>query len=180
MIREIKKGVFEISFDNFGSIVYLLFLEKSKVLIDTSSSENREELIFSLRELNLGLEDIDTIILTHGHYDHVENVDIFPSARIYGNFSNKINRDHGQTKIENILPVSELENKFSELKVFCVPGHTPGDIVILYENILFSGDVIFHGGYIGRNDFPESNPEDQIKSLQVVSNLKFDILCPGH
>lgn len=195
MIKRILSEVTAIHFQNFGSIVYLLQLtsnhKPSTVLIDTSSKENAKELISSLKYLKLTPKDINTIILTHAHYDHTENIDLFPNAKIYGNFTKIINPNHSQTQESKILPIKdcplihfcsnyELQTTSYPLRTFSTPGHTPGDIIILYKNILFSGDVVFHGGYIGRNDFPESNIKDQEKSLQMLSKLKFDTLCPGH
>jgi len=178
MINKISSEVTEINFQNFGSIVYLIKLPKNNILIDTSSKENSKELISSLKSLGLSPEEINTIILTHAHYDHVENINLFAKAKIYGNFTRKINSDHSQTEIKNILPIEKQPIK--EFEIYKTPGHTKGDIIIIYKNILFSGDVVFHGGYIGRNDFPESNITEQQKSLQLISKLKFDILCPGH
>ena len=182
MIKKTSKEVTEIHFQNFGSIVYLIQLTnpKTQILIDTSSKENAQELIDSLNELNLTPKDIDTIILTHAHYDHTQNIKLFPNAKIYGNFTHIINSDHTQTKEPRILPISEIPLPTNNFQFFPLPGHTPGDIAILYKNILFSGDIIFHNGYIGRNDFPESNPEKQEESLRKLQNIKFDILCPGH
>lgn len=36
-----------------------------------------------LRTINLRPEDIDTIILTHAHFDHIDNLDAFPNAAVY-------------------------------------------------------------------------------------------------
>jgi hydroxyacylglutathione hydrolase len=178
MIKKINPVVTSMEFNHFGSIVYLIQLPKENILIDTSSKENAFELIQSLKELNLKPKDIGIIIFTHGHYDHVENVGLFPNAKIYGNFTKIINLNHAQTEIKNILPIEKQPIK--EFKIFKTPGHTQGDIIILYKNILFSGDVIFHNGYIGRTDFLESNPTEMQKSLEFIKTLKFDILCPGH
>ncbi|MDA3836759.1 MAG: MBL fold metallo-hydrolase [Nanoarchaeota archaeon] len=182
MIKQITSEVTSIEFKKFGSIVYLIRLavngQLSTVLIDTSSKENKEELLSELSKLNLKSEDIQTIILTHAHYDHIENTNLFPNAKIYGNFTKSINTYHSQTELRNILPIDNQPIK--DFQIHKLPGHSPGDIAILYKNILFSGDIIFHSGYIGRNDFPESNLKEQQKSLQILSKLKFDTLCPGH
>jgi glyoxylase-like metal-dependent hydrolase (beta-lactamase superfamily II) len=178
MITQISPEITEINFQNFGSIIYLIQLPNQNILIDTSSKENSEELIQSLSQLNISTENINTIILTHAHYDHTENMNLFPNAKIYGNFTKQINPDHTQTEIKNILPIENQPIK--EFKIYKTPGHTQGDILIQYKNILFTGDVIFHDGYIGRTDFPESNQEKMDKSLEFIKTLKFDILCAGH
>lgn len=218
MITQISPEVKAIQFQNFGSIVYLLQLPNNNILIDTSSKENSKELLSSLTSINLTPKDINTIILTHAHYDHTENINLFPNAKIYGNFTKQINSDHAQKEIPNILPIEKLPNakieqsssnnnyeqkriignqgehknsngqsgigmedcSQKELKIHKTPGHTEGDILIQYKNILFSGDIIFHNGYIGRTDFPESNPEQMKQSLEFIKTLNFDILCPGH
>lgn len=161
MITKISPEVHAIHFENFGSIVYLIQIKQQKILIDTSSKENKEELIQELKNLNIKPEEITTIILTHEHYDHVENVNLFPLAKVYSS--------------ENIDKL-----KIEEFKIYSTPGHTQNDIIILYKNILFSGDVIFHNGYIGRTDFPESDENKMKKSLEFIKTLKFNVLCPGH
>jgi len=218
MITEISPEVKAIHFQNFGSIVYLIQLSNQNILIDTSSKENKEELIYSLAHLNLTPKKINTIILTHAHYDHTENINLFPNAKIYGNFTKQINPNHTQTEIQNILPIEKLQiakikqssfkNNYEQkriisnlgenhksngrsgigmedcsqkiFKIYKTPGHTQGDIVIQYKNILFSGDTIFHEGYIGRTDFPESDENKMQQSLEFIKTLDFDILCPGH
>lgn len=178
MITKISPNIHSIDFQNFGSITYLIRINNQNILIDTSSKENSSELLSSLASLNILPKDITTIILTHGHYDHVENINLFANAKIYGNFKKIINTDHTQSPIKNILPLEKFPIK--EFKIFKTPGHTPGDIIILYKDILFSGDVIFHQGYIGRTDFPESDSKQMRESLKFIENLKFEILCPGH
>lgn len=178
MIKKISPEVTSIDFQNQGSIVYIIQLPKQNILVDTSSKENSKELISTLKQLNINPEDITTVILTHPHYDHIENLDLFTKAKIYADFRELIDRKHARKNISNILPIDKLPIK--EFKIYKTPGHTGEDIIILYKNILFSGDLIFHNGYVGRTDFPESKPEEMDKSLNLVKSLKFDILCPGH
>ncbi len=91
----------------------------------------------------------------------IGNLEVFKNAKIYS--SKNINK-----------------LKIPELKIIKTPGHTQEDICIIYKDILFSGDVIFHHGYIGRTDFPESDHEKMRESLKKISKIKYKILCPGH
>ena len=163
MINKIKQNVFQLYFKQFGSTTYVIKLRNKNIIIDTSAKENEEELISDLNELNIPPENVDTIILTHNHWDHVGNNDIFKSAKIL-NCKNK----------------KEIESLSPNIKIIDAKGHTQTDICILYDDILFSGDVIFHDGFVGRTDFPESDPKEMEKSLKKLSKLKYDILCPGH
>jgi glyoxylase-like metal-dependent hydrolase (beta-lactamase superfamily II) len=178
MIKKISKEVTQINFNNFGSIVYLIELPGNKILIDTSSKENSEKLLSSLFLLKILPKDINTIILSHAHYDHTENINLFLNAKVYGNFKKIIEKDHSEKEEKRIIPIEKFPLK--EFKIFKTPGHTEGDIVLLYKNILFSGDIIFHNGYIGRTDFPESIPKKMQTSLEFIKKLNFEILCPGH
>lgn len=178
MIKKITEEITEINFFNEGSIVYLIKLKDQNILIDTSSKKNKNKLINSLNDLKIKPEEINIIFLTHAHYDHIENINLFTKAKIYSNFEHSINQDHSRTKLKNLLPIEKQPIK--EFTIYKTPGHTPEDIIILYKNILISGDVIFNDGYIGRTDFLESIPEKMKQSLEFISKLKFDILCPGH
>lgn len=161
MINQIKPNIWQFHFKNFGSCVYLIKREKDLILVDTSSKDCKQELLEDLKTLSISPEQITKIIITHQHYDHIENNHLFKNAKIYSK--------------QNI---NEL--KIPEFKIIDAPGHTQEDICILYDDILFSGDVIFDNGYIGRTDLPESNPEEMQKSLEKIKNIKYKILAPGH
>ena len=126
MINKIKQNVFQLNFQTFGSTAYLIKLNNQNILIDTSSEENQQELLKDLNQLNITPKDINTLILTHSHYDHIGNNDLFKNAKLITN------------KNTEELP--------KELKPIQTPGHTQDSLCILYEDILFSGDTIFHEG----------------------------------
>ena len=169
MIRKIQDNVHQISFKQFGSYIYLLNIEDKNIIIDTSSPENADELISHLHELDLSPKTIDIVILTHNHWDHTGGIDLFPNAKFYCSPD-----DFGK----NFHDIHKL--KMPELKIIRTPGHSKGGICILYNDILFSGDTLFHRGTIGRTDLPGSSESEMRTSLEKISRLKFSILCPGH
>jgi len=164
MIKQIKPNVWRFYFDEFGSCVYLIKTPEL-VLIDTSSRENKEKLLEDLRNINIEKEEIKAIILTHSHWDHVGNIDLFQNAQLY-----------------SITNLDKLKKDFPEFKIILSPGHTRDSICLLYKQILFSGDTIFDKDhfYVGRTDLPESNPENMKKSLETLKKIKYNTLCPGH
>jgi glyoxylase-like metal-dependent hydrolase (beta-lactamase superfamily II) len=159
MISKISENVFQLYFDTFGSTVYVLKLEKN-ILIDTSSKDNREELIKDLNELKLSPENIDIIILTHSHWDHTGNLSIFKNAKIITN--------------KNLNQLPEI------IRPIKTPGHTQDSLCFLYKDILFSGDTIFHEKGRGRTDLPGGNEKQIQESIKKLKILKYNILCPGH
>jgi glyoxylase-like metal-dependent hydrolase (beta-lactamase superfamily II) len=50
------------------------------------------------------------------------------------------------------------------VKVLHTPGHTPGGVCFLVENILFSGDTLFANS-IGRTDLPGGNYQQLLTSI---------------
>ena len=50
MLNKIKDNIWQLYFNQFGSCVYLIKLNNKNILIDTSTIENKEELISNLKE----------------------------------------------------------------------------------------------------------------------------------
>lgn len=144
--------------------------------------------------------DIQYIILTHGHSDHIcgvnEHLDDFPQAKVVANINEKpMLEDAGlnmsaamegaQTVKADILVDDGDEMTVGDLtlKFLYTPGHTPGGMCIYIEseNILFSGDTLFRQS-IGRTDFPGGSFRD----LSDAVHKKLFVLpdetnvLPGH
>jgi len=160
MINKISPNVSQLYFNTFGSTVYLIKLNSQNILIDTSSKENQQELLNDLNQLEIKPININIIILTHNHWDHNSNNNLFPNA--------------------TIITSKNLSNLPPELKSIKTPGHTQDSICILYKNILFSGDTIFHKGGRGRTDLEGGSEQQILESIKELKKLDYKILCPGH
>ena len=169
MIQKIKNNIWQLSFTSFGSCVYLIKINEKNILVDTSSSANKHELTKNLKKLNLSPSNINAVILTHNHWDHVGNIDIFENAKIYSS-----KKDFPE---KEILDLDKL--KIPEFEIIKTSGHTKGSFCILYDDVLFSGDTIFHNG-IGRMDLPGGSETEMKNSLEKLKKINYKILCPGH
>lgn len=69
------------------------------------------------------------------------------------------------------------------IKIFHVPGHTPGSICLLLESkrLLIAGDVIAHrfGLRLPLKGFTV-DIEQEILSVRKIASLEFDTICFGH
>lgn len=154
------------------------------------------DLIFNkLVQNNLTLK---TILLTHGHYDHIgainelvaktgckticvgkEDIELLTDNK--KSMADTVNQDAVFLE-DKILKVAEGTFKLEDLdvKVIKTPGHTKGSVCYLINGILFSGDTLFRNG-VGRTDFWGGNSAELKRSLKKLSKLPKDtIVCPGH
>ena len=161
MLTQISPNVWQLYFDTFGSTVYVLKINGKNIIIDTSSQDNEEELLNDLSELELTPEKINFVILTHSHWDHTGNLELFTNAKI-------------------ITAEKNLDELPNELKPIKTPGHTSDSICFLYKDVLFSGDTIFHNDGQGRTDLPTGSEKQIQESIKNLKTLKYNILCPGH
>jgi glyoxylase-like metal-dependent hydrolase (beta-lactamase superfamily II) len=72
----------------------------------------------------------------------------------------------------------------SALQVLETPGHSKGHLSFLLptpdKTWLFSGDLVFWGGTIALQNFPDCNLTDYAESILKLAELDFDAFLPGH
>lgn len=150
--------------DNY---LWLIHNQHKAIVVDPGDAT---PVIKALKELKL---DLQTILITHHHQDHIGGVEIllrtYPDVKVFA------------PKLEQYLfahePVSEPDNVdlgdwISTAKVIDVPGHTLGHIAYYIEHQqqqwLFCGDTLFGAG-CGR--LFEGTPAQMMNSLQKLASL---------
>ena len=161
------------------------------ILVDTGTGQSNSNLYSSIREIGIEPEDIDLIVNTHCHFDHVGGNDFFPNAKIAIHKVDAVAlRDPDSELTVSSLFGSiirkhdvdiELEegDKIANFEVLNTPGHTKGGISLYDGEILISGDTIFSNGGVGRMDIGGS-PIDMKESLMRLKELDVEYLLPGH
>ena len=56
-------------------------------------------------------------------------------------------------------------------RVLTTPGHTPGSVCLIADDVIFSGDTLFQGS-CGRTDFPGGSWSNMCASLRRLYELK--------
>ena len=140
-------------------------------------------------------DQINTIVLTHCHFDHTARVKEIAhmckaKVAIHKNDARGLLEDtwslsmHFGARSPGIAPDIVLtEGDFiGDLQVLHTPGHTPGSICLLAERelLLFSGDTVFSDGCFGRYDFFGGSRIDLARSLDRLALLDVEGLYPGH
>lgn len=175
----------------YAANCYILIEEESKVgcIVDPGGDAD-----FVMEEAEKSNIDIKFILLTHGHVDHVGAVSTIKKKL---NIPVYISKEDKELMNKNQMVFGEMWNETPEdkeikdgdilelgnLKIKCIatPGHTPGGMCFLVENVVFTGDTLFYSS-IGRTDFPGGNHRQLISSINnKLMVLKDDIIVlPGH
>ncbi|QGJ70156.1 MBL fold metallo-hydrolase [Planctomycetales bacterium 10988] len=158
------------------SNAFLLKGEKI-ALVDTGVASDLPKLIKLLAVHKVTLKELDCVLLTHAHGDHVGNakqiqdefkcpIAIHPADvdRLKEGYNGKLKPVYAGTQLitkvvpqrftpvtDNLTMIEEGPLDFfdSDIQVFHTPGHTPGSVSlgIDSENVL-AGDLLI-GGYLG-------------------------------
>lgn len=158
--------------DNFS---YIIAEKLSRKAVVVDPSFNGDEIIRLAREHRL---DIQYIIDTHHHWDHVSG-----NEKIRLGFGSKVVA-HRFAKIEKDVEVvdgSTLKVGRMVFEVIHTPGHTPDSICLLVGSKLLTGDTLFVGE-CGRTDLPGGSARDMYNSL-FHKLMKLDDeteVYPGH
>ena len=171
----------------FTSKTYILYREgESKAwLVDIGDVE---PVVTFLKEKNLSVEGV---FLTHAHFDHIYGLEalvkLFPDCKVivceYAKeslASDKLNMSkyHGTPIIfesENVVVVHEGESMClfegePEMVFYETPGHNPGCLTMVLENIIFTGDAYIPG--VGVNTrLPRADKELAKLSLERILKL---------
>lgn len=138
---------------------------------------------------------IDTIVITHTHYDHIARLRDRAALRGCSHLCPRGGRARPHRRrpepldalwgpFAGIAPDVLLHDgdRVGDLRVVHTPGHTPGGICLYSEaeRLLFSGDTVFTGGSFGRYDFPGGDRTALAASIERLAALEVEGLYPGH
>lgn len=184
-----------ISSSVFQENTYLVIKNRECIIIDPG--EEPERITEEIRALELVPL---AVLATHGHPDHILSakplcstytIKFYMDSRDMSwleQFSRYVSHfrlnDHGTVSFAAEQDLKDQEfiqiGPFN-IQIFFTPGHSAGSVCFLIDNILFSGDTLFHQG-VGRTDLPGGNAmELQVSIEKTLYSLPDEIVVyPGH
>lgn len=186
---------------NVGTIGFcsvILIEGEKRLLFDSAHVGRRTFLQAALAERGLAPTDIDAQVLSHAHWDHVQNCDLFDHAPLLVHhserkYASKPHRNDWATpkwtgaviEMMDLQEVGEGEQVMPGVRVLELPGHSPGSIGLEVETddgvCLIVGDAIHNARVAAAGRSPlvfwnEKQANDSIRRCVESGNL----IYPGH
>jgi glyoxylase-like metal-dependent hydrolase (beta-lactamase superfamily II) len=126
-----------------------------RILFDTAGYNERATVIKALADLDVTPQSIDTLVLSHLHFDHAANWDLFRSAEIIVHERELAYADSPTADIAVLryhAPILRAQSRLhvvsaeialeDDVRVVHMPGHTPGCIALQIGNEVLCGDAL--------------------------------------
>jgi N-acyl homoserine lactone hydrolase len=165
----------------------------------------QDELNFQFEKINLRVDDVKLVVLTHLHLDHTDGLQFFPEREIIvGDF--EYNHPNGNMPSTypswfKPNPVKYKQNRIDifsdaypvssggDLLYISTPGHTAGHSSVVFKtddfDILFAGDISYNqeqvlNGELAGVNADYSNSKKTYEKLKVYASKYKTIYLPTH
>ena len=137
-----------------------------RAVVDVGSLARRPILEETLESAGIDVDDVEDVLLTHLHYDHCDNADLFPNATVHVYEAEYRRVDDGEydwaTPRNATAMLADLEVEFFDI----------GDEVAGMEVVHTPGHVEHHVGFIAEGDgLTFGLTGDAMKNVQEVETM---------
>ena len=170
-----------------------------RTLVDVGHVGRRQALQGALAERGLQPDDIDVTVMTHAHWDHAQNFDLFDHAPMLihsweRRYAHKPHHNDWATPrwtgamIETQSRITEVDEGYEiepGVRVLHTPGHSPGCISVLVDTpegvAAVTGDVLHFAGVAlsRRNPLVFWDEKSARASIDRIL-AEADVIYPGH
>ena len=185
-----------------GSYAWIVRTPHGAVLVDAGLDASGAAILAELESAGVQPPQVLAVLITHGHPDHYAAARLFERARIVaGSADLAMMRGDGThysafgKVMSAVMPMPQapgdvkglhgnevLEFDGARFTVIATPGHSPGSVMYLYKDVLFTGDSLMRKGdgvTIAPSLFSEDSAENR-RSLKQLERLSFDTIADGH
>jgi glyoxylase-like metal-dependent hydrolase (beta-lactamase superfamily II) len=181
-----------------GNYAYAV-LGSTVMLVDTGRPGQGPGILRDLRALGVQPGDVRHILLTHHDVDHIGSAAFLQretGAQVWASHTDipyilgekprygikrivgALMRTPAPAGLKSYPESGEVEG----VRVIPTPGHTPGHVCLLYQDVLFAGDLVMSmGGPLGLSRPLMTWDMDAVReSARKVGEYDFRWICPAH
>ncbi|MEM9781655.1 MAG: MBL fold metallo-hydrolase [Pseudomonadota bacterium] len=189
------------------STVALIIVGRRRILVDAGGPATRGSMLKALAERGIAPAEIDTVLLTHLHFDHCWNIDLFPDAQLavsrrelaYAAAPHPDDAFVPNAILERLARrrVTVLDDAPTMLapgvEAVPAPGHTPGLVAVTLDGALVDGEGRYRGRVVLASDAIktprelasrradlEFDPQARAGATMAQLTEGADVLVPGH
>lgn len=189
--------VYPLALGPLQTICYIVSNDQKAVVIDPGANAGQV-----IRYLGTKKLELEAILLTHGHFDHIGAVNELAEKYQVPIYAHKKEKEYFENPEINLSPMVHqslvLKPNFNyqylvdgthftcletDIQVFHVPGHTTGSLCFYFaqDEMVFTGDTLFKGS-IGRTDFIYGNHDQLVSGIKrkLLSLPAQTLVYPGH
>lgn len=148
------------------------------IVVDPSTKYMQPAVKTSFKQIGVFPKDVDTVILTHTHNDHIENLKFYKNAKVYVHSG-------GDVDVLGAKVIDDDEFKICEgVRLVHTPGHTMDSMSVFVDadrKYVVAGDAIPLEDNFTRNIIPASNVDGAL-ALESIKKIRdyADVVIPGH
>ncbi len=138
---------------------YIIKKDKNCLVVDPACE-------FKLIKENLDGLNVEGILVTHYHYDHI------------GALGDLVN--YSSAKVYDFEMKGKVKTPTFTFEILDTKGHKDDCVSFKFDDFIMTGDFLFKGS-IGRTDLEGASVEDMRKSLNLFKSYNKDYkIYPGH
>jgi N-acyl homoserine lactone hydrolase len=164
--------------------VYLVHAAGRRILFDCGHTGRRKALLRALRG-----RDVDTLVLSHAHWDHVQNADLFTDVLIHPRedtspHGNPVAPPWTSTVLTGARPAPDGLELAPGVTVTALPGHTAGSIGLTVTTAagiaLLTGDAVPSARALRAGRCANAVDEEAAARSMALVRARADLVYPGH
>lgn len=156
----------------------LIRTETRLIVVDTSSREMRPAIKTAFKQIGVFAKDVDTVVLTHSHPDHTQNLDLFPNAKVLVH-AGEDEPFPGAEVVDGDMSLAKgIELRYT-------PGHSWDSMSVFVEGpdrkYVIAGDAIPLEDNFKKDVPPALHvcKDLAMKSIKTIADYA-DVIVPGH
>jgi len=185
-----------------GAYAWIVRTPNGAVLVDAGMDAAGAALLAELKAQAIAPDQVRAVLLTHGHPDHYAAATLFPKAMVVAGAGDltmiRGDKSHYPTFgriVSAVVPLppppsvvapvrggEQLRFDEAEFTVISTPGHSPGSVMYLFKDVLFTGDSLLRkqdGVSVPPSLFSDDAAAN-LASLRALEPLPFTTIADGH